>query len=194
MAFNSTIPQATDQESQSQAQLLANFAETSAFLIVNHVPFNGVDQGKHNFIHFPKIVVGGVIPPAVTANEIGLYNADNAGGNSALWIRKTNVAGTVTGDVDITSRTYNVGTRIGTYTLPCGVIVKFGWATCAGANYFDVVFATAFPTAIMNIQVSPTRNAHEHGSLFIDNGTITVAGFRAHFNNGYHFYWRAEGY
>jgi len=184
MAFNSTIPQATDEESQSQAQLLANFAEIQTFINVNHVTFNVPDQGKHKFIHFPLQTVVPApgptqFPPATSTTEFGIYNAINGAGTRALWLRKTNAAGVITGDIDITTVTTLAGVEGPeiTWTLPCGIYMKFGWTTADAAT--PTVYVTPFPTATLSVQL--THRVHGANSQkyiqVLDDATLLRTGF-----------------
>lgn len=71
MAYNPNIPQGSDQLSQSQPQILANFQEIGTLVAVNHVTFDsGSTTGKHFFVEFP-------VPastPVTVGNEVGLYS------------------------------------------------------------------------------------------------------------------------
>ena len=69
MAYNNNIPLAADQLSVSQADLLNNFATISTYLNVNHVDFNGADQGKHKLLTLP---VQTPAAPTVNLGEFGI--------------------------------------------------------------------------------------------------------------------------
>src|SRR5438445_164595 len=56
MAYQSNIPQATDQLSVSQGDILNNFAALSTFLNINHVDFASGDQGKHKWVTLTVLV------------------------------------------------------------------------------------------------------------------------------------------
>lgn len=87
-------------------------------------------------------------------------------------------------------------TSPGTMTLPNGLIVKWGtWSTVAGVG--SVAFATAFPTAVLNIQLSAT-GASGGATTFspVASGVITVSGFnvRGDGTQNLNGYWLALGY
>jgi hypothetical protein len=184
MAFNSLIPLATDEESQSQAQLLGNFTELDTFLTVNHTAFNTADQGKHRFVTFPLQTVVPApgptqFPPATSATEFSIYNAVNGAGSRALWLRKTNLAGVITGDIDFTTVTTSAGLygpEI-TWRLPCGIYHKFGWAVADAAN--PTVYVTPFPTATLSVHL--TMRVHGAASQkfvqVLDDATLLKTGF-----------------
>lgn len=199
MAYLNTIPQPTDQESQSQAQLLNNFDAINTFVNVNHVAFNGADQGKHKFITLPQQAVVppgiGAYPPTMSATEYGIYNKTN-GANPAIFVRKPGApAGDVSGDVDITTLTYNAGTYEGSVTLPCGLIMKWGFSDAGGGvSDRDIIFATAFPTNTINIQATPhSPGVGNHGfDLYVTY--INRTHFTLHWHHTFAAYWFALGY
>ena len=72
MAYNADIPQAADDPSQSQGQLLGNFQELNTSNSVNHVAYNDADQGKHKFMQMPEQSAA----PTTAADEGGLYTKE----------------------------------------------------------------------------------------------------------------------
>ena len=76
MAFQQNIPQATDNPSDSQSDLLGNFQALETWSDVNHVSLvtGGSDNGKHKFLQMPE--QGSA--PTTGANEGGLYCAEGA--------------------------------------------------------------------------------------------------------------------
>ena len=71
MAYNQNIPQATDQLSQSQSDILNNFIALQTLIDVNHVDFASADQGKHKMLE----LVNQAVVPTFLATEVGFYNA-----------------------------------------------------------------------------------------------------------------------
>jgi hypothetical protein len=186
MAFLNTIPQPLDQESQSQAQLLNNFDAINTYLNVNHVAFNGGDQGKHKFIHFQLQAPSPTVPLATTATEYGLYNKNNILGNPALWIRPP---GTVAGvavpdlDIDITTINYTVpGSKFKGYSyLPNGMKMVWGKETiAAGTLNTTFNFPIAFSAAgQINIQLTVLTKTGSYQDNLVVVDAFTNTNFRA---------------
>ena len=91
MAYNSDIPQSTDDPSQSQGQILANFQELNTFTAVNHVALNDGDQGKHKFLQMPEQASA----PSTGANEGGLYTKE-VSGTTQLFFREESLITVIT--------------------------------------------------------------------------------------------------
>lgn len=163
MAYNTAIPVASNLLSVDQGNIQANFAAISTLVNVNHVDFNGADQGKHKWVTMPS---QGAIPPAgsgFSAGEIGLYNAVNpTTTKNELYINKTNQATVV--QVPATASYLSVnsapasGSNGWTY-LPSGIVLI--WGTITSANGLTTVtLATEVPSApaltrILNVIVCP---------------------------------------
>lgn len=86
MVYNENIPQATDNPSQSQAQILSNFREISTAFNTNHGNFNASDQGKHSFLQIPEQSSA----PATSANEGGIYTKEENGSTQLFWRNESN--------------------------------------------------------------------------------------------------------
>jgi hypothetical protein len=115
MPYNANIPQPTDQLSQSQPQLLANFQALQTLIDVNHVDFASADQGKHKKVTFPVQNPA----PAFIAGEVGLYNfLSPLTTNNELYL--TNSAGT---SFPMTAK---LGAGNGWSYLPSGLLIKWG--------------------------------------------------------------------
>ena len=126
MPYNASIPQPTDQMSQSQQDLLDNFTEINTFVTVDHVAFNGANQGQHAKVTLP-ILAAPVFPNPGT--DIGLYNA--AGVTSTLsegYVHK-HIAGPAAIEVPFTESVLGSNatpaTSGWTY-LPSGILMKWG--------------------------------------------------------------------
>ena len=131
MAYNENIPQASDNPSQSQAQILDNFQEISAAFNKNHGNFNAADQGKHSFLQIPEQSSA----PATSANEMGLYTKESSLTSVAEMFIRRESNGT---EIEFTSF---LGAANGWTRLPSGVLLKWGSGSGSGAH------TTAFPTA-----------------------------------------------
>lgn len=131
MAYNENIPQATDNPSQSQSQILDNFQEISIAFNTNHGNFNSANQGKHAFLQMPEQSSA----PATSANEMALYTKESALTSVAeMFIRKESNGN----EIEFTSF---LGATNGWTRLPSGILLKWGTGVGSGTH------TTLFPTA-----------------------------------------------
>ena len=136
MPYYNNIPQATDRISQSQGQILANFADLQVAFSANHVALGIAGEGKHNITTYvPQIAV-----PIPLPNEMIIYNEIDALApfNQDLWI--TSGAPNAF-HVPFTKCLRSAGHGY-TY-LPSGIIMRWGLVqTPLGTNRLDINFAT----------------------------------------------------
>ena len=163
MAYNNAIPGANDLLSQSQSDILQNFAAIQTFIAVNHETFGDANEGKHKFVSLPEQVAA----PTTAVNEIALYTKE-VGIVAALFLRHED-DGT---EVDITTAVKAVA---GTCTLPSGIIIKWGSGVADSAN--PTVYPAAFPTTTLSVQLTSrvTGGATQHFTQVVD-GTLAAAG------------------
>lgn len=156
MAYQPNIPQATDQLSQSQADILANFQAIQTLIDVNHVDFASGDQGKHKWITFP--VQSGA--PAFAAGEVGAYNLLSAVTSvDELYLNKQNAGGAVQVPITSSILSTNAAPTAATTTwsyLPSGLILITGRGNGTGLVTINWASAT-IPTltAVVNAMVCP---------------------------------------
>lgn len=159
MAYQFNIPQATDQLSVSQGDLLGNFTSLFNWVQANHVTFDVADAGKHKWVTFPRQSV--VPTPPFTGTEVELYNfLFPTTGVSELYVQKGTAAG-----IPMTASVISGGTRGWTY-LPSGFKIIGGQAqTSAGSSgTATVVFnnsgsggITGFPGFSTVVAIHSTR-------------------------------------
>lgn len=71
MSYHPNIPQANDDPSVSQGQLLDNFSKLNSDFAVNHVPFtSGANRGFHTQVQFPTVLS---TDPAVSGQQSVVY-------------------------------------------------------------------------------------------------------------------------
>ena len=130
MAYNPDIPQAADDPSQSQGQILANFQELNTFLSVNHESLNSGTQGKHKFLQMPEQASA----PATAANEGAIYTQESSftGNTECVFRRESNGS-----EIEFTGL---LGAENGWTRLPSGILLKWGSSNANGSQ------ATNFPT------------------------------------------------
>lgn len=143
MAYDNSIPNASDKLKNSQPQIKDNFAALKTLIDVNHGTFGAADQGKHKFVTMPEQSSA----PTTAADEMALYTKAVSGVTQMFLRNEGN--GT---EVDFTSAVKSNSN--GSLTLPCGIILKWGRATTAASGLKTVTFTTAFPTAILTAYAS----------------------------------------
>lgn len=87
IAFNSNIPQATDQLSVSQGQILGNFGSLNTWVNVDHTGLNAGNAGQHNKVTFPLQAMA----PAFGGSD-GLFSLNYTGTSTVgeLWLNHRN--------------------------------------------------------------------------------------------------------
>lgn len=183
MPYTTNIPAATDIPAQSQTLMQQNCTELQTAISRDHEPLGNANSGLHDKV---SLVTQGAAPAFAT--NFGLY----ATAAAMLLHNGAN-------NYDISSYSYNLATFQGSFTLPCGIIIKFGNSTKTGAG--QVTLTTAFPGAILDVIVSPMdpnipRNKTavlssiddtQHFTVYASNYAGTAAAACA-------FYWLAIGY
>lgn len=182
MAYKNNIPQPTDALSQSQADMLNNFAAIQTLIDIDHVDFANSNQGQHNKVTFP--VQGSA--PSFAAGSVGLYNlAYAATSTNELFINRA--AGS----------NYPMTAFLGTATtgwtyIPSGMIMVWGRATITAGGAFTVLYSAvpSFP-GFSSFAATPmlTRIKNSTASNFLIVDTVTspptnVNGFIARSSDG----------
>lgn len=166
MAYNENIPQASDNPSQSQGQMLDNFQEISTAFNTNHGNFNSANQGKHSFLQMPEQSSA----PATSANEGGLYTQEATGTTQLFWRNESN--GTEQ-QVTNTSPTTVGNNRHWNFSdgqqMRLGVVVHNGTAT-------DITFSSPFSNLAYIVQITPLGAAALITGANVQN--LTTTGFR----------------
>jgi hypothetical protein len=166
-----TIPQATDQISNSQPQIQNNFGSIMSLIDVNHGDFATNVAGQHNYVQMPQ--QGS--PPATLAGEVGLYNFPGTGGNQ-MWVRKSDTTSIPMTQASLALPGY-------TY-LPSGIILQWGLTTSTLPNpYLFSPFPITFTAPPFAIFVTPAvSSATDPDSAF----TVIAAGGQAPTTTGFH--------
>jgi len=167
MAYNSGIPLASDLLSQSQDDILNNFAGIKTLVDVNHVTFDAVEQGKHSFVQFP--VQSPV--PTTGADEVGLYSQTSAlTGNPELVFSHESAGSTY-------EFTAAVKAETGYAILPSGIIFMWGSGTVNANTTAVATFASGagIPTltTVYNVSVTREGSTGETGVLYYQSFTTT---------------------
>lgn len=131
MVYDNAIPQANDDPSQSQGQILGNFQELDTFLSVNHVELNDANQGKHTFLQMPEQASA----PTTAANELGIYTKEY-NSLATLFFREES-----SGTEHILAGPPLLAASGYTY-LPGGLLMQ--WNTVTASSQSSITFPVAF--------------------------------------------------
>lgn len=160
MAYNNNIPQPNDAISVSQGDILNNFAAISTFVNVNHVDFNGADQGKHKWVTMP--VQGAA--PATGGGEIALFSRTSTLTSVPEMAFRRDTNGAV---IEFTS---SAPTAIGWTRLPSGILLKWGNSSANGLTTYTFPAGATIPafTNIFSIQITTAYvNATDNPNGFV---------------------------
>lgn len=198
--YTPNIPQATDNPSQSQGQMLQNFQVLNTVFGVDHADFTSPIGGQHEQITFPVGPLTGQ-PFTYLSGQIGLQSLNQAPTNVPdIWMARGTAAA-----FPITGYSINgAGTSGWTY-LPSGALMAWGLGTISAAGTVVITYASVdvdggagvnFPgyQVMGNPQISwynPIGAAIETASIF----AYTITTFTVKSSTGLNgqFLWTAIG-
>jgi len=170
MAYTNNIPQATDDPSQSQSQILNNFTSIDTVNSVNHVAYNDANQGKHKFLQMPE--QGSV--PTTAANEGGLFTKETIALITGLYFRRESDGTQLQlTDIDLTTSTVVSGTQY-TFLSPWGFRITFG-KTGTISNNGAVTFTTNFSASPYTLQVTAVDT--NQSNVTVKSLSVSGSGF-----------------
>lgn len=164
MAYNQNIPQASDDPSQSQGQLLANFQALDTFLALNHVELNASGEGKHKFLQMPEQASA----PTTASDEGGLYTKDVSGATQLFFRRESS------GDEYQLTGAFTAA-QPGSLVFPGGLIFNWG-AVTAGSGGASQSWNTAFTSSVFSVLATSLNNSASSNAT-VENITLTQATF-----------------
>lgn len=171
MSYNPDIPQANDDPSQSQGQILSNFQTLNTFLSVNHVPLNDGDQGKHANVVMPEQSAD----PATAANESALYckefDVDGMGTLVSTLFFRNEGSGDVT-----TFGGPSLRASSGYTYIPGGLLVQWNTVTVTSNN--NVAFPITFGAAPYYVNFIVTGASPNNRVFQRIEGNPTASTFR----------------
>lgn len=139
MTFNPNIPQANDDPTASQSDLLGNFGKLNTDWAVNHIPLtSGGNNGFHKFIQFPTVLS---VDPTVTGQQSAVY-PKSSGGSPALFFKNASSVFQLT-NLPVTTS----GTNYGIVT-PWGFTINAG-SIPSGSLTPTVTFAIPFTNGVV---------------------------------------------
>jgi hypothetical protein len=155
MPYNANIPQANDQLSVSQGQILANFMALAPLIPITTNGQISAIEGFNYILLQDQIAAD----PATTATENAIYQK----GNNLFW--RKNTSGTVVG---ITTATLTP--HPGDTNLPSGALLK--WDGTVNMNLSltqPVLFVIPFPNFVGSVLL--TANDANSGVIWVTNKT-----------------------
>lgn len=174
MAYQPNIPQATDQLSKSQGDLLGNFQSIQTTFDFDHVDFNAAGNGSHNKVTLPIQAPA----PAFILPTLGLYasNFVTTGTNEIFF---SNNAGkqipfSNSGNIVV------AGITINWMYLPSGFLLKWaGNVNCGlagNANVIVSITSAGMPdfTAPPTLVLTTIANAAATGTDFVNYVTSSA--------------------
>jgi hypothetical protein len=180
MSYNNAIPQAGDNPSQSQSEILANFQQLDACIAVNHVQLTDASQGKHKFMQMPEQSAA----PTTAANEGALYTKETSAITELFFRRESDGS-----ELQMTGA-FSAATN-GYITFPGGLIMQWGNAASL-SNGSTVTFPIAFASACYGVQVTVNRSNTSTISMYVNSvGTTTFK--VATDGSGREIFWLAVG-
>ena len=171
MSYTPGIPQADDNPSDSQVQMLNNFRAINRVNSVNHSAFNSSDEGKHKFLQMPRQTNDPVTAP----EEAALYTKES--GNRTQLFYRDESNGTVWQMTGQFVQNFDIpGVIRGYYTLPGGLLLN--WLKLDTMNGSRTIeFAKAFSEPPWNITLGNGSTVPTVISYFGETATqVTLRG------------------
>ena len=154
MTYYPTIPQAGDLPSQSQAQILSNFAEIDTDFARDHVALTAAtNRGFHKYTRFEMQATG----PATTLTQVAFY-CKNDGVAPNLYFRRSNIPA-AGAEILMTANVTPVNAATGQSFLPGGLIMKWGQFTMGASPTTHAYTTGAFPGNTQCVLVCPFLGA-----------------------------------
>jgi len=176
MSYNPSIPQAGDNPSQSQSQLLDNFTQLNNFLSENHVALNASGQGKHSFLQMPEQAAA----PSTLVDEVAFYSKlstnKTAGNQAELFYRQEDSGGAGGAEYQLTNA-FNGGVSDGSYIIPGGLKVRWGRRDLVSNGTTISLAPDGFTSSIYNIQITILRAGDANLYMYVRDGTLTLNSF-----------------
>lgn len=187
MAYDSEIPQSTDQLSVSQGDILANFQALGAIAGNSNAASASLSATSgFNWIYLAS--QGATPPPGASfpASEIGLYSAVSPSTSKReLYINRTHQATVV--QIPMTASSLSITSAPALNTggwsyLPSGLLMKFGNGSANGNTAFT--FAALNPgapgfTQVLSIILCTAYSNAADGDGFVRLSSYTNTGFNA---------------
>lgn len=127
ITYYSNIPQGTDDPSQSQPLLLANFGGVDTLIDINHASFASADAGKHTLL----TLTNQATPSNPPTDQLNIYNKVPAGGTDKVTLATQELF--LQRNAANSQYPFTASSTQFTY-LPSGILIKWGSANVNGFN------------------------------------------------------------
>jgi len=199
LPYNSNIPQATDQISVSQGQILGNFQAINSLINVNHVGFNVANAGKHNFVE----LVPQPGTPGSLAGEALIYNANFAQTSTAeIWFLMPQTGFNYPVSNCILSTNGNPGFASNGWQYGSGgTLEKWGTYSAGAAGIINIPignsgaggFGPSFSVIPWNVQLTSLDSSTGNALRFVISAGMSTTNLRVQNGSGGQFMWRVIG-
>jgi len=158
MPYNPSIPQPTDNLSDSQNDILNNFSSANTSFGINHFAFDNAtaNNGKHNFVEMP---VRGAIPAPLSASEATVYTktatSESASTESNLYFTPDNSGNEYQLTRPITGKFASFGTSAGWTFLPGGLIMQWGTVIQTSSGNGTVNLPIDYSSGLYSVTTQP---------------------------------------
>ena len=169
ITYYPAVPAATEDQDQTQPQILANFTGINNWTAVNHYNFADANSGKHKFLQMPEQSSA----PAIAANEGALYTKEGATSTvTELAFRRE--SGAV---IEMTATGTSGTTRWS--MLPSGLLMKWGTKTAQGINQaVDITGGPGF-SSVFSLQATGSFLAADN--IIIRTSNLNTSQFLLHY-------------
>lgn len=162
--YNNAIPQPNDLISQSQPDILTNFASINSIIDINHIDFANANAGKHNVCEFPAPTTFG----GTSAGEVALFsNVSTLSTEPELVFQKQAGSAAPITTIEFTSAAY---TTPGWTRLPSGILLKWGASSATGLGTITYPVAANIPVFLAVLTVMITTST----LLLTDSNRLVV--------------------
>jgi hypothetical protein len=176
MSYDQNIPQPTDNLSQSQGDLLANFQQLDTSFAVEHTAFSvNSNVGLHKQITFPAMP--SVIPSPATTFSAMYPNKDSTSTNQEMFWANALFKGATAIQVTNSALLATAGNGM----MPGGLEIRSGSASANGAG-FPNNFTPQFPVAciaVVAIGTNPLEKTNLIKATIKANDKFTLQSFNA---------------
>ena len=194
MSYDPNIPQASDDPSVSQGEILQNFQTIGSNFGVNHVALGAVSNpGKHKFVEMPN---QSVIPGSLISGEGTLYTKAVSTISQAFWTPdNSGNEYQMTRNIAADFASFGGVSNPGWTFLPGGLLLQYGFVATPG-NSGTVNLPTAFTNATYAVTFGFERAAgsSEH-AFWVRTGTrgTTSFSYNSDTSGSVNMFWMAIG-
>lgn len=176
------IPQAGDNPSDTQPQLLSNFQALDAAIDRNHKSLSDTaNSGRHEVVEMEEQSSD----PTPVATYGSLYVKDDGGTQNLYMIDDASTIHQFT-------NAFTAATS-GELTIPGGLVLKWGFEGVV-TNGQTITYPTPFSSATYNVQISSTRGDAQNRIIHVNAASVSAASFAVQTDSSnLGMYWLAIG-